>query len=355
MIFGDTVLASRVFGPDGAKGNSGSEFPAISDDGRYVAFTSFATNFPEDDDSERDIFVHGLVTQSTLLVSRSAIGPLYEDGNDDSYSASASADGSRIAFHSASTNLHTEDLDAIEDTFVNVLNVPPTAAVVPGGVCGTTTGTMNLAVGDGNVGAAAVVLSATSDDQGVLPDSGITFSGSGANRTITAAPTGSGIAVVTITATTSEPALSTTEVTVIAGGGSMSAGPNPTMFFGGSGADEVLGSPFIDLICAQGGFDTEISGRQGDDTIDGGTGNDVLDGSDGFDIIRGGDGNDTLIGNGGNDTLEGGIGNDALFGAQNDDKLTGGTGADRFSGGTGTDTQTDFNPSQGDTSDGTVP
>ena len=35
--------------------------------------------------------------------------------------------------------------------------------------------------------------------------------------------------------------------------------------------------------------------------------------------------------------------------------MSGGSGGDRFSGGSGTDTATDFNATQGDTRDNTIP
>lgn len=73
---------------------------------------------------------------------------------------------------------------------------------------------------------------------------------------------------------------------------------------------------------------------------------DILTGSSSFDMLFGMNGNDTLKGLGESDLLCGG---------NDDDTLTGGLGGDIFSGGPGTDSATDFNASQGDKQDSTIP
>ena len=112
---------------------------------------------------------------------------------------------------------------------------------------------------------------------------------------------------------------------------------------GGNGNDSLTGGTGID----------QLYGQNGDDVIDGGGGNDMLNGGNGDDIMSGGSGNDTLTGGNGNDTLNGGADDDVLIGNNGNDRLTGGAGADSFSGGLGIDVNTDFNISEGDTSDGT--
>lgn len=54
---------------DGSRGNGHSRMPSISDDGRYVAFTSASTNLVPGDDSESDVFVHDRDERTTTLVS----------------------------------------------------------------------------------------------------------------------------------------------------------------------------------------------------------------------------------------------------------------------------------------------
>jgi TolB protein len=68
-----TTLASRAGGAAEVVGNSTSEQPAISADGRFVGFRSHASNLQADDlDSTYDVFVRDLQAGTTVLVSRAA-------------------------------------------------------------------------------------------------------------------------------------------------------------------------------------------------------------------------------------------------------------------------------------------
>lgn len=133
--------------------------------------------------------------------------------------------------------------------------------------------------------------------------------------------------------------------------------------YGEIGNDKLTGLDGIDQLFGGAGADT-IEGNAGDDLIDGGDGNDSLTGNQGNDTLlggantdqlNGGEGDDTLEGNEGGDTLNGSGGFDTLRGGGGGDTLTGGRDGDSFSGGAGQDRMTDFNPSQGDTQDGTIP
>jgi len=76
---------------------------SISTDGRYVVFTSSASNLVAGDtNGASDIFRRDLSTGTTLRVSVGAAG---EQGNSWSSSPSISADGRYVAFVSAATNL----------------------------------------------------------------------------------------------------------------------------------------------------------------------------------------------------------------------------------------------------------
>ena len=100
----------------GAQGNSGSQFPSISADGRYVAFESQSTNLvPGDTNGESDVFVRDLVAGTTEIVSVSSSGVL---GNDDSRNASISADGRYVAFQSYAGNLIPGDAYFAYDVYV---------------------------------------------------------------------------------------------------------------------------------------------------------------------------------------------------------------------------------------------
>ncbi|MCP4681970.1 MAG: hypothetical protein GY864_06540 [Desulfobacterales bacterium] len=101
----------------GAQGDSGSYYPSISSDGRYVAFQSYATNLvPGDTNGWGDIFVHDRTTSTTERVSVDNGGT---QGDGPSYYASISSDGRYVAFQSFATNLVPGDTNAAWDIFVH--------------------------------------------------------------------------------------------------------------------------------------------------------------------------------------------------------------------------------------------
>ena len=90
---------------NGEQTNGDSLDPSISADGRYVAFTSNASNLAPDSDPGRfgwDIFVRDRLTGQTELVSVNSSG---EQANQESQSASISSDGRYVVFSSYATNL----------------------------------------------------------------------------------------------------------------------------------------------------------------------------------------------------------------------------------------------------------
>jgi Tol biopolymer transport system component len=102
---------------DGTQGDESSWAPAISGDGRYVAFESSARNLGGDVDPDpwMDIFVHDRKTGRTTPVSVSADG---ERGNWNSYSATVSAGGRYIGFMSDANNVVPGDTNDARDAFV---------------------------------------------------------------------------------------------------------------------------------------------------------------------------------------------------------------------------------------------
>jgi Tol biopolymer transport system component len=101
----------------GAQGNNGSNFPAISPDGRFVAFESEASNLvPSDTNRQRDVFVHDRQTGRTERVSVSTGGV---QGNDFSQSPAISANGRFVAFESFASNLVSGDTNGSTDVFVH--------------------------------------------------------------------------------------------------------------------------------------------------------------------------------------------------------------------------------------------
>jgi len=106
---------------DGTQGNAGSSNygtpPRLSADGRYVVFDSMASNLAaEDTDFSLDVFVHDLVTHETRLVSIASDG-IKE--NVHSGNSSISADGRFVAFSSGAANLVPADSNREADVFVH--------------------------------------------------------------------------------------------------------------------------------------------------------------------------------------------------------------------------------------------
>jgi IPT/TIG domain-containing protein/WD40 repeat protein len=125
--------------PDGTEeANSSSDEPAISSDGRYVAFYSYASNLVDNDtNGTYDVFVHDLQTGTTELVS---VSSAEEQGNgDSSYGAALSSDGRYIAFISYADNLVESDTNQGNDVFVRDTQVG-TTTLVTGDDAGNQTG-----------------------------------------------------------------------------------------------------------------------------------------------------------------------------------------------------------------------
>ncbi len=101
-------------------GDDYSYRPTISDDGRYVAFDSRATNLVDGGVTTRwHIFLKDMQTGVTSIVD---ITPAGVQGNNDSVMPSLSGDGRFIAFKSFATNLVTSpDTNTKPDIFVKDL------------------------------------------------------------------------------------------------------------------------------------------------------------------------------------------------------------------------------------------
>ncbi|WP_140744059.1 TolB family protein [Pedococcus bigeumensis] len=110
-----TVLASVT--STNAPANSESLLPTLSDDGRYVVFSSLATNLVATDTKGiQNVFRRDLVTHTTELVSVDDMGAPAKVAAGD---ASVSADGQSVAFVSAATNLVPDpDYAAYSDVLV---------------------------------------------------------------------------------------------------------------------------------------------------------------------------------------------------------------------------------------------
>jgi Tol biopolymer transport system component len=131
LVAGDTNLTDDIFVRDrlsgsttrvsvsstGGQANGISTEPVLSDDGRFVAFTSSASNLVAGDTNGRtDIFIHDRLTGQTTRVS---VGPAGTESNGPSYAPALSADGRYVGFLSGASNLVPGDTNQFDDVFVH--------------------------------------------------------------------------------------------------------------------------------------------------------------------------------------------------------------------------------------------
>ena len=101
----------------GLEGNNISNYPAISADGRYISFSSKANNLSKTDTNGAfDVFVHDRESGETSRVSVTSAG---SQGNGNSFSSAISADGRFVAFSSRANNLTPKDKNGTFDIFVH--------------------------------------------------------------------------------------------------------------------------------------------------------------------------------------------------------------------------------------------
>jgi Tol biopolymer transport system component/fibronectin type 3 domain-containing protein len=109
-----TERVSQASGGGNTDGNSSEA--SLSWNGRYVAFSSLATNLVTgDSNSKRDVFVRDRQLGVTTRVSTDSSG---NQGNDHSRQPVISGNGRYVAFTSAASNLVTDDTNFLEDVFV---------------------------------------------------------------------------------------------------------------------------------------------------------------------------------------------------------------------------------------------
>ena len=125
---GTTTLVS-VNQAGTASGNGFSENPLISADGRFVAFVSEASDLvASDTNGQPDVFLRDLQTGTTALVSINLAGT--DSGNDRSLIPAISADGRFVAFVSEASDLVAKsDTNNTFDVFVRDLQTGTTTLV----------------------------------------------------------------------------------------------------------------------------------------------------------------------------------------------------------------------------------
>jgi len=124
-VTGTTTLVSLT--STGAQAAVGSDSPAISTDGRYVALVSSGANVVVGDTNNADdVFVRDRTAGTTTLVSVSRTG---DSADAESSGAAISADGRYVGFSSPATNLVAGDTNGTYDVFLRDLLAGTTSRV----------------------------------------------------------------------------------------------------------------------------------------------------------------------------------------------------------------------------------
>ena len=150
VAFSGWDLLSAVFpGGESATGSgaSGLDGASLSADGRYVVFTSLATDLvPNDHNRSSDVFVRDLHTGQTLLVSVNRDGT--GSGNGPSTAPAISANGRFVAFESSASDLVPGDQNGRPDVFIRDLELGQTwlISVNLGGTASATRGATSPAI-----------------------------------------------------------------------------------------------------------------------------------------------------------------------------------------------------------------
>ncbi|HTF88230.1 MAG TPA: calcium-binding protein [Planctomycetota bacterium] len=113
-----TSVITRVsLGSGGLQANDHSAWPGVSANGRFVAFNSSATNLvPGDTNGWNDIFVHD---RQTGITTRESVSSSGAQADLDTLELALSDDGRFVAFMSLATNLVPGDTNQRADIFVH--------------------------------------------------------------------------------------------------------------------------------------------------------------------------------------------------------------------------------------------
>ena len=144
----------------GAQGDDSSAHASISDDARFVAFFSAATNLvPGDTNAAVDLFLRD---RQTGLTSRESVSSAGVQANDRSFYGRISADGRSVVFISAANNLVPGDTQGMIDVFVRDLSSGQTTrvSVSSAGIQGNSDSTQPFISADGRY----VVFTSDSDN-----------------------------------------------------------------------------------------------------------------------------------------------------------------------------------------------
>jgi len=123
------LVSIHQSGTDSGNGASFGSFAAtLSADGRFVAFTSRASDLvANDNNGTTDVFVRDLQTGTTTLVSVNRFGT--DSGDGPSFGPVLSADGRFVAFESEASDLVAVHTNGVRDVFIRDLQIGTTTLV----------------------------------------------------------------------------------------------------------------------------------------------------------------------------------------------------------------------------------
>ena len=134
------VVARASESASGTPGGDQSRFPAISGDGRHVAFQSFANALVAGDNNDRaDIFVKDMETGALDVASRNAAGAFADDNAAALSNQALSGDARYLGFASAASNMVAGVAGGVQQAYLRDRGAGTTALVsrAAGGAAGT--------------------------------------------------------------------------------------------------------------------------------------------------------------------------------------------------------------------------
>jgi Ca2+-binding RTX toxin-like protein len=321
----------------GNQGNSQSFITSISADGRFVAFTSNASNLvPGDTNDDPDIFVRDTLTNTTTRVSVDSAG---NQANYNSYNPSISADGRFVAFNSVASNIVPGDANNSFDIFVRdtLTNTTTGVSVDSAGNPG------NIMSGSPSISADGRFVAFTSNASNLVPgdtnrERDLVGRHIFVRDTLTNTTT-----LVSVDSAGNQANSDSSSPSISADGQFVAFNSNASNLVPGdtNNSNDIF---VVDTIRTG----NLLNGTPGNDNLTGTSSNDIINGSEGDDVLTGLRASDVLNGGDGNDILSGGKGSDTLNGGLGNDNLVGGAGNDVFvlGAGLGVDTISDFTNSQ---------
>ena len=295
---------------DGGQGNAGAlNRPALSADGRFVAFDSLASNLLADDSNGRDdVFLKDMLTGAVTRASTAADGTQQNGGFQGTLRPVISADGRYVAFASSASNLVAGDTNGAIDVFRRdmLTGAIERVSITAGGVQGQRDSLDASISADGRfIAFTSLAPDFAADDRPASADIFLKDMQTGAlmllSRNLSGVP-GLGESVnAAISADGLRIAFASTVGDLVAGDANAwqdifeAALPRASDAISGtSAADALNGTAAADTILGLAGDDW-LRGHDGDDRLEGGADADTLDGSAGADLMLGGPGHDQYV------------------------------------------------------------